>query len=199
MVFAFVRLWVNCFNVCALYLQTSQNFVQFYAVHVRKEALLPSALFAAKDIPRAEIYLKNSYRVEREAQCLCVSADSRLILLGFADGSLSTLSWSGKVGRHAHMGCLQCQPQHMVKCTCVSSHAWTSNAPLLLLPSTQPSTPLLDNVGVYLLHLVNRGCTLPHITSCSHTTGGMTHPHKQRVAGALPNHSHCTAPVHAAA
>lgn len=78
-------------------LQTSQNYVHFYAVHTRKESLLPSALFAAKDIQKAEVYLKNSYRVERDVQCLSVSADSRHILLGFADGSLSTLSWSGKV------------------------------------------------------------------------------------------------------
>lgn len=49
----------------------------------------------AKDLCRADIYLRHKVKLEQEPTCL--TGDSKVLLIGFADGTLATAAWSGKV------------------------------------------------------------------------------------------------------
>ena len=84
-------------HVAPACLQTSGNYLHLYAIHTWRDTLLPNSNFVAKDIQKVDIYLRSSIKVESESQALSVSGDSRLLLVGFADGTVATLSWNGKV------------------------------------------------------------------------------------------------------
>ncbi|GFR46889.1 hypothetical protein Agub_g8531, partial [Astrephomene gubernaculifera] len=82
---------------------TSENYLHLYAIHSWKDTLLhPSCNSAAKDIQKVDIYLRNSIRMESEARALSLTGDSRLLLVGFADGTVASLSWNGKMREVAY-------------------------------------------------------------------------------------------------
>lgn len=71
--------------------------MHLYAIHTWKETLLPSCNFAAKDIQKVDIYLRSSIRMDSESRALSLTGDGRHLLVGFADGTVASLSWLGKV------------------------------------------------------------------------------------------------------
>lgn len=79
-------------------MQTSENYLHLYAIHLWKDNLLHSSCnVALKDVQKVDIYLKSSIRMDSETRALSITGDSRLLLVGFADGTVASLSWSGKV------------------------------------------------------------------------------------------------------
>lgn len=83
-------------------MQTSQQYVHIYALYAWKEGSMSSSAtgFASpvtRDLPKVDLYLRHSVLPELGSQATSVSGDSRLILLGCADGTVAALAWSGKV------------------------------------------------------------------------------------------------------
>jgi hypothetical protein len=44
-----------------------------------------------------DVYLRSSIRMDSEARALSLAGDSHVIVVGFSDGTVASLSWSGKV------------------------------------------------------------------------------------------------------
>ncbi|GLC73770.1 hypothetical protein PLESTF_001417100 [Pleodorina starrii] len=82
---------------------TSENHLHLYAIHLWKDNLLHSSCNVGhKDIQKADIYLKSSIRMDSETRALSITGDSRLLLVSFADGTVASLSWSGKMKEVAY-------------------------------------------------------------------------------------------------
>ena len=88
-------------------MQTSRQYIHIYALYAWKEPLAsgsaPSTLLA-RTVPKVDVYLRNSVQLDLGSMATTLSGDSRLILLGCADGTVAALAWTGKVGmpsRHA--------------------------------------------------------------------------------------------------
>ncbi|KAF5828401.1 hypothetical protein DUNSADRAFT_17671 [Dunaliella salina] len=73
---------------------TSKGFLHIYSIYVSKDALLPGVP-AARDLCKADIYLRHTVKLEQEPTC--ITGDSKVLLIGFADGTLATAAWSGKI------------------------------------------------------------------------------------------------------
>lgn len=104
-------------NGCTCGPQTSENYLHLYAIHTWKDTLLPACNFAAKDIQKVDIYLRSSIRMDSESQALSITGDSRSLLVGFADGTVASLSWLGKV-RAIPSGTRALVPMHQFSSLC---------------------------------------------------------------------------------
>jgi hypothetical protein len=78
-------------------LQTSRNFLHFYAVHTWKDPVLTLGRASDNELRKADVYLRHSVSIESDASVQCVTGDGRTLLLGLDDGSLLSYSWLGKV------------------------------------------------------------------------------------------------------
>ncbi|GFH29416.1 RIC1 domain-containing protein, partial [Haematococcus lacustris] len=76
--------------------QTALNFLHVYQVHATRDPLVHGATFAAKDVCKADVYLRHSTALDLQP-ALCLSGSSKAILIGCADGCVASCSWSGKV------------------------------------------------------------------------------------------------------
>jgi len=75
-------------------LQTTKGCLHIYSIYVSKDSLLPGVP-AARELCKADIYLRHTVLLEREPTC--ITGDGKVLLIGFADGTLATTAWSGKV------------------------------------------------------------------------------------------------------
>ena len=84
-------------------MQTSRQYIHIYALYAWKEPLAsgsaPSTLLA-RTVPKVDVYLRNSVQLDLGSMATTLSGDSRLILLGCADGTVAALAWTGKVRMH---------------------------------------------------------------------------------------------------
>ncbi len=82
--------------------QTSSNIINFYSVYVWKDAVLPMPPHETncQVLPKVDLYIRASFRLDLQSSVTAVSGDSRFILIGCEDGTVAALSWSGKVIQH---------------------------------------------------------------------------------------------------
>lgn len=80
--------------------QTDANYLHIYSAHVWNDTVLPGSHTAAGSIHKVDIYLRASIRMEGPARATSITGDSRMVLIGFEDGSLATITVAGKVSSH---------------------------------------------------------------------------------------------------
>ena len=89
-------------------MQTSRQYIHIYALYAWKEPLAsgsaPSTLLA-RTVPKVDVYLRNSVQLDLGSIATTLSGDSRLILLGCADGTVAALAWTGKVCEYRYLAC----------------------------------------------------------------------------------------------
>jgi hypothetical protein len=92
------KCWVGSliWLILLAWLQTAANFLHIYQIQGSREPLFPGSQLGARDVCRADVYLRHSAKLEC-AQGLCISGSTRLLLVGCADGSLACCTWTGKV------------------------------------------------------------------------------------------------------
>lgn len=78
--------------------QTYNNYLHIYGMHICKEAILQGAgLAGLQDLKHVDIFLQHSIAVQSAAAATSIVGDSRSILLGLSDGTCQLFSWQGKV------------------------------------------------------------------------------------------------------
>jgi hypothetical protein len=86
-------------------MQTTEQIIHVYSIYQWPDTLLLGSSMLAKDVPKVDLYLKMSIRLDLDSRARVISGDSRFILVGCEDGSVAALAWSGKVRRvftHMH-------------------------------------------------------------------------------------------------
>ena len=78
-------------------LQTSRNFLHFYAVHIWKDPVLTLGRASDSDLRKSDVYLRHSVSIDSVSKVTCITGDGRTLVLGLDDGSLLSYSWLGKV------------------------------------------------------------------------------------------------------
>ena len=82
-----------------LALQTYNNYLHIYGLHVSKDLILPaSPLLSSPELKRHDIYLQYSFPVSSSgATATALVGDSRSVVVGLSDGNLAAYSWQAKV------------------------------------------------------------------------------------------------------
>lgn len=83
-------------GICLTFVQTAGNYIHIYQIHGTREPILPGSELAARDIYKADVYLRHTAKLEA-AQGLCIGGSSKMLLVGCADGTLASCTWTGKV------------------------------------------------------------------------------------------------------
>ncbi|GAX78137.1 hypothetical protein CEUSTIGMA_g5579.t1 [Chlamydomonas eustigma] len=125
-----------CPAKCTLAVLTSQHVLHIYSLYAWKDGLAPaSSNLLLRDVPKVDIYLRSTIRLELGSRATVVSGDSRLILLGCADGSVAALNWSGKVREISPILVSSSSLPYSLS----HSNSWAGSMHATHIPSTQPS------------------------------------------------------------